>query len=200
MGCGDGELLHTISSYFPEATYSGIDSSLFIIEQNKSRYPSYQFNCADIVYLTNSKQSYDVVICSEVIEHILDYKKAIVSIANYVKPGGILIITTQSGKRYYSDIKVGHTQHFTCNELNSLLQKHHFSSLKLFRTGFPFYTLQKIIYHLFPRFGESMHNDSTNTLRVIKRVLFNIIFILFKFSIKNKALGPQLFYLGKKAD
>ena len=68
--------------------------------------------CTDILDLASNPDTlFDVVICSEVIEHISEYKKALTSIMKRVKPGGLLIITTQSGKRYYSDLKVGHTQH-----------------------------------------------------------------------------------------
>jgi 2-polyprenyl-3-methyl-5-hydroxy-6-metoxy-1,4-benzoquinol methylase len=48
----------------------------------------------DITRLPFPDGDFDIVVCSEVIEHVVDPKQAIRELARVVKPGGILVITT----------------------------------------------------------------------------------------------------------
>ena len=50
---------------------------------------------ADIVNLPFKDGSYEVIMCSEIFEHLLEPQKAIEEIKRVLKPGGILILTTR---------------------------------------------------------------------------------------------------------
>ena len=48
----------------------------------------------DVTRLGIRSMSVDGVICSEVLEHVFDYRSGIAEIARILKPGGVLVLTT----------------------------------------------------------------------------------------------------------
>jgi len=84
------------------------------------------------------KKKYDLVIFSEVIEHLEDDAKALRDIWKIVKPGGILIITTPSvnaplyrlGLLHDFDKRVGHLRRYNLDNLSNLVIRSGFQILK----------------------------------------------------------------------
>lgn len=107
------------------AKFFGLDKNLTFI---KSTFPS---------KVPNKK--FDLVIFSEVIEHIEDDKKALNDIWRVLKPGGYLIITTPSlnaplyrlGLLTEFDKRVGHLRRYSTDGLCSLVIKSNFEIIKV---------------------------------------------------------------------
>ena len=93
VGCGRGVFSNLISEY---GHVVGIEPVSSVIEYGKSLYPElelYAFSLEDYVFEFPDKK-YDLVLCTEVLEHVLDKVDFINKLKGLVKDGGHIILTT----------------------------------------------------------------------------------------------------------
>ena len=91
---------------------------------------------------------YDLVVCSEVLEHIEEYHPLIDNMYTALRPGGRLIVTVPFDPRKWSilDEYGGHVRRYTLDQIRKDLSQ--FSNLKIVVTGFPFYRLLQLYWEL----------------------------------------------------
>jgi len=108
----NGSLRPLVESYYP-AEYIGVDIA---------EGPGVDMICkAEDILDRFGKESFDIVISTELLEHIWDWRKVVRNIKNICKEGGIILITTRSyGHPYH-----GHPHDFWRYELEDM--KHIFS-------------------------------------------------------------------------
>ena len=99
LGCGEGR--HAISSYLlADVDVIGLDLSCKDLATAKQRLDEFQqgqtlaskscsFVCGSGLQLPFANDSFDKVICAEVLEHIPDYQSVLDEIRRVLKPGGI---------------------------------------------------------------------------------------------------------------
>src|SRR5262249_31000798 len=115
-------------------------------------------------------RQYDLVVCSEVIEHTTEYRRIIRWIADSLAAGGKLILTTQAGRIHDSDRYTGHTQHFVLSELIGHLEQAGLHIDSATHWGFPFFTLQKYLTNV--HFDEVREKYLDGTLTLRKKLVF----------------------------
>lgn len=103
IGCGSGR--HTAAAYdLDKSLVVGADTNRCDLEQARSKMKWHEGFCrhkqglwslsgADITNLPFKDQSMDVVICSEVLEHIPDHDRAIAECIRVLKPGKHLVVS-----------------------------------------------------------------------------------------------------------
>lgn len=103
IGCGSGR--HTAAAYDLDiGMVIGADAHIADLEEARSRLQLHAQWCPhhnshwtlaamDICALPLRSGVFDLVLCSEVLEHIADYRKAIEESVRVLKPGGILVVS-----------------------------------------------------------------------------------------------------------
>jgi 2-polyprenyl-3-methyl-5-hydroxy-6-metoxy-1,4-benzoquinol methylase len=137
LGCGNGSLSNVIAQQGYEVV--GVEESGQGIAVARSSFPNCEFIQGSIYDLPYKqlKNSFDVVISVEVIEHLFYPKELVKSARNCLKPGGRLILTTPyhgylkniilalSGKmdKHFTALwDGGHIKFFSVKTLTTLLE------------------------------------------------------------------------------
>lgn len=146
VGCASGWFLSKIKEEYPKAKCSGVDVYKRSIEYGKKLYTSLHLYYADAHRLPFPDKSFDTVICTEVLEHVVDPKKVLEEIKRVLTSDGIAIIEMDTGNflfrliwHWWTHVRNGvwrdsHIHFFDTNKLENLIQKTGFSikSKKLF--------------------------------------------------------------------
>lgn len=194
-GCAQPYLLEAVLNQFQVKGY-GCDMSTQVIDDNKKRMPHCEFT---VLNLEKEKwldeKQFDLVISSEVIEHIVDWKSALKNLSDMTKK--YLLITVPSGKIRPIDKKVGHYQHFAGEELVKEIEKHGLSCRRIVRHGFPIHSLYKrLINNIAPdKIYNSFHNGEKYSFsqKIISQIIYKLFFLNYLFFS-----GSQLFILAER--
>jgi SAM-dependent methyltransferase len=119
---------------------------------------------------------YDLITCSEVLEHVVEYERILENIFQSLKRGGRFILTVPCDPKKYSvlDTYDGHVRRFSYEQVLNDLRS--YSSRKIVITGFPFYRLLTIVYLAKLRFTGGKHSNeelwSNRSHRLIARLIY----------------------------
>lgn len=149
IGCNDGELTKLYESY---GNVLGTDINKKAIEQCKKK----GLNCLCIStddLVRTHKNSFDIVIAGDIIEHIFDTDAFLQSIYKLLKKDGILLLTTPNlasigrrimlliGKNPFiefstklpsEEINVGHIRYYTISNIEYQLKENRFNDIQIF--------------------------------------------------------------------
>ncbi len=104
IGCGRGWLCKKLSDY---GTITGIDPVEPVIRYAKKLFPQLEFHtgysAAFIQQFPDKK--FDLIVSTEVIEHVTDKKIFMHEIRSMLKPNGVVILTTPRLEHYDDSIK-----------------------------------------------------------------------------------------------
>jgi 2-polyprenyl-3-methyl-5-hydroxy-6-metoxy-1,4-benzoquinol methylase len=127
-GCGSGELSfqlaalgHDVVGFDPGAEYVDMANA----SARKIEMRNCAFEVADIesYHAAHPEAKYDVVVCTDVLEHVKDDVGNCAALARMLKPGGQLLITVPAGPYLfgYHDEQLGHYRRYTLKMLTKIL-------------------------------------------------------------------------------
>jgi len=149
VGCGQGELLSELSRALPSASVSGADLSEQSIADSRKKNPDYDLFVMDLTDAGFEQKhaerlgNYDLVVCSEVIEHIEDDGLAVRRLRSLLAPGGHLIITVPGGRMSRFDKVIGHYRHYRPRDLERLMRTNRLETERVLAWGFPFHNVYR---------------------------------------------------------
>lgn len=97
VGCASGFMVSEIAKQFPKSKYFGVDIYDEAIKHAKKNYPEIIFKVASAEKLPFAKNSFDLILFYETIEHVENPKNCLLEIKRVLKKNGTLILTMDSG-------------------------------------------------------------------------------------------------------
>jgi len=142
VGCASGWFLSNISRQYPKAHCYGIDIYDKAITYGKKKYPHITFKIADAHRLPFDKETFDLIISTESLEHVDNPKDVLLEMKRVLKKNGRVIIELDSGSILFTIVwylwrkfsgKVwdhSHLHSFTIRKLAKMIDECGFKTLK----------------------------------------------------------------------
>ncbi len=196
VGCGNAELLRLIDARYPGRHLMGVDLSAVAVESNAATFPHISFAVANIEE-TPPPGQHDVIVCSEVLEHLSDPEAALGRLREALVPGGHAILTTPMGKVHTTEKHFGHVAHPEPKDLVRWCEAAGLAVVDLRSWGFPMYRLTKWATNLnaeaaLSRFaGEKAYG-------VVEKAISEALTIANYVNLERSSQGVQIFALTKR--
>lgn len=188
VGCGQGSFLSELYAEFPHIATFGTDISTSAINLARRKVPQGEFWVLDATK-EHLDRKFDVIVCSEVLEHIPDDLAALRHIAQMT--GKYLVISTVQGRmRQFEPEQVGHVRNYAPGELVEKVEQCGLKVLKVVEWGFPFYSP---LYRDFLDMTDS--KGTTGTFGFGRKLLSHAIYGLFMLNSSRR--GDEIFVLAE---
>jgi 2-polyprenyl-3-methyl-5-hydroxy-6-metoxy-1,4-benzoquinol methylase len=92
-GCGDGVQLKVLSQ-IPTIEVWGADYNPLRAKRARQNFPNARIVCGNLLELPFARASFDIILCSQVMEHIPQDDLLLKKLADILKPKGLLILGT----------------------------------------------------------------------------------------------------------
>lgn len=187
VGCGNGEFLLQAHKALPSISLAGADISPAVIDSNARMLPGIDFFTLDL-NVESLPRRFDVVTCMEVIEHCDDYRMTIMRLAEMTEK--VLLITVPCGPVFEIDRRVGHSRHFSADEISEAMSSAGFKVTKIQCWGFPFFNLYKWLINRWP---DKMCKSFLSSTQYTTSQKFVGLFVYLLFRCSLPFGGYQLF-------
>lgn len=141
VGCGDAVLLYMLKKKIKNKKFKifGVDLSKIALDVAREKVPDGEFIESDVYSYNLQDNFFDIVISSDVIEHVNHPERMLTEIKRVLKPAGFLVIGTPI--RYTEKpLDTNHFQEFYQEEFVSLVSEY-FSETKIHESHNTFHTL-----------------------------------------------------------
>ena len=215
LGCGEGRHIFGVMEKFPDLKCIGLDPHIESLDKafeglkflESISNTKTNFLSGSAYSLPFSDNSFDLVVCSEVLEHLHDYKDAIKEINRVLKPGGQFLASVPAEfpekicwllSEAYQNQPGGHLRIFKKNKLIKEVAEHNFS----FESSQRFHSIHSAYWWLRCLFWKSQ--ESNIIIKGYKKILERHIlkkpfFLDLIDKIFNPILGKSIaFYFVKK--
>ncbi len=136
VGCGEGSLIQALRTGKP-AIYSGADFSESALRIARRRTPDSEFFRLDLTEGALDRR-FDLVLCTDVVEHIEDDRTAIANLARMT--GKYLLVATMQGRMRAFETSVGHVRNYRHGELQEKITATGLEIERVVEWGFPFFS------------------------------------------------------------
>jgi len=96
VGCGPGLYFSKLIKMHPQIRYTGIDLVAAMLQHHPDAQVKRHLLLGDVQHLPFEKRCFDVIMANHMLYHVLEIEQAIEEMRRVLKPGGILVVATNS--------------------------------------------------------------------------------------------------------
>lgn len=96
VGCGNGNICFQLAKYGHKVLGMDISSETILTAQALHSHPNLEYRVIDVESFVSDRE-FDVIVCSEVLEHLYEPAKVLLAISERMKSVGIAIVTVPNG-------------------------------------------------------------------------------------------------------
>jgi SAM-dependent methyltransferase len=185
VGCGDGTLLQELSRTIP-AEYSGVDISEHALVQARSRNPQGRFQVVNLEEAF-TMENQDVVILSEVLEHLNHDEAALRHVARHAR---YVVVSVPGGPADEVDRRYGHVRNYPGDLLSRTLERTGFDVVYFRRWGWPFYDTVSLFAG-----GDVGRRATQGKYGPVRRLIAGSLYLLYFLNVLPR--GGQVFAVGR---
>jgi 2-polyprenyl-3-methyl-5-hydroxy-6-metoxy-1,4-benzoquinol methylase len=137
VGCGSGDNLAALAVAMPGVVLTGTDVSNEALSRAAKRVPGARFSRLD-AQTEKLDEQFDLVLCNQVIEHLIDDIAALRNIAAMAKKW--VVVASMRGRMRKSELAIGHFRNYSDVELRAKAEIAGLEVVDIFGWGFPFYS------------------------------------------------------------
>jgi trans-aconitate methyltransferase len=121
LGCGTGANLDVVKDRYDVV---GVDSSLQALEYARSRLGARVFQGELPADIDLPAESFDVLLLSDVVEHVEDDRGSMDTAMRLLKAGGIVVVTVPANPWLYSeyDVRLHHVRRYSKKQFQTLMK------------------------------------------------------------------------------
>ena len=177
VGCGAGDNLAALAQAMPHLRLSGTDDSPEALALAAQRLPNVKFHQLD-AQKDKLNEQFDLVLCNQVIEHLIDDIAALRNIAAMAERW--VVVATMRGRMRPSELTIGHFRNYSDIELRVKAETAGLEVVDIFGWGFPFYS------PLFRTAIEWVPTAAEGKYGTIQRTTANLLYRLYSLNIPRR--------------
>lgn len=158
VGCGEGYLLYALQKRWRNAQYFGLDLTQGRITVTQKNVPSVFLLRGDVLHLPFPDNAFDIVICSELLEHMEAYQQVVEELLRITRKRLIITVPNElplvkimcpkcKATHYYD----GHVNYFTAEKLRNIFVNRKDAAIIVMRKFHTIYTYNRVTLK-FPHF------------------------------------------------
>jgi len=198
VGSGQGDFLVQAAARWPECRLCGFEMSATGVAITRRKLPSSEAYSVDLFHPGPEARPFlgwaTHAVCSEVLEHVDEPAKFLAAAAQYMAPGGIMIVTVPGGPMSSFDRHIGHRQHFTPHLLKQVFSAAGFRSPQAWGAGFPFFNLYRMA--VISR-GDKLADEAV-TMPWTGKLAMGLFDLLFRIPVPRTPWGWQIVGMASK--
>jgi 2-polyprenyl-3-methyl-5-hydroxy-6-metoxy-1,4-benzoquinol methylase len=202
VGCGTGDYSFELSKR--NFRVLGFDFSQYAIDKCKQKAQTLDIQnvhfYSDNIFQFSTSEKFDLILISEVLEHIHDDMAILKKYSDYVKSSGYIVVSVPFDQKLwsYEDEHAGHVRRYTLNRIREMFINANMELITSICYGFPLLHIIWKIKSIRSTRSKQRTNMVSTSARFLPIKYFGKLIVFFDSLFINSKMGVGIIVVAKK--